>query len=183
MAITSALGFATFLSYLGYGYLDTWHGLGTLLMVPVYVFGLARTRRLVVSSVDIRKLVVNLLRPRDRLELGRLVIVIGAVGVVAAGLTILGIGMSHVFVPEDTHFIGLTRSEIDQISPRLVPLIAHDRAGFGGAVAVMGLTTLMSLVLGPLPGRCSRRSDSPGSSRSGLHSLSISRSVIRISGN
>jgi hypothetical protein len=30
------------------------------------------------------------------------------------------------------------------MNPRLVPLMAHDRAGFGGGVLTMGLTTLLS---------------------------------------
>jgi hypothetical protein len=34
-------GFLSFLSYLGYGYLDTWHGAATLLLLPVFVAGLA----------------------------------------------------------------------------------------------------------------------------------------------
>lgn len=30
--ITGAIGFGSFLAYLGYGYLDTWHGVATLLI-------------------------------------------------------------------------------------------------------------------------------------------------------
>jgi hypothetical protein len=42
--------------------------------------------------------------------------------------------MTSVFVPQDLEFIGMTRSAIGAINPHLVPLIAHDRAGFGGAL-------------------------------------------------
>jgi hypothetical protein len=45
-------------------------------------------------------------------------------------------------VPQDLAFIGLDRAAIDAIDPRLVPLIAHDRAGFGGGLATAGLTVL-----------------------------------------
>jgi hypothetical protein len=41
----SAAGFGSFLAYLGYGYLDTWHGLGTVLLLPVFVVGLLCARR------------------------------------------------------------------------------------------------------------------------------------------
>jgi hypothetical protein len=71
---------------------------------------------------------------------------------IGAGLTIQSIGMTTVFVPTDLAFMGLTRPEIDAINPRLIPLIAHDRAGFGGAVATAGLLTL-SAVWFSLPSR------------------------------
>ena len=149
LVISSALGFATFLSYLGYGYLDTWHGLGTLLLLPVFAVGLVLSRRCIEHTEPVKDVVGRVLvLPRDRLALGRLVILAGAGGAFAAGLVILGIGITNVFVPEDIHFIGMSRAELEAISPRLVPLIAHDRAGFGGAVAVISLTTLLCLLLG-----------------------------------
>lgn len=49
------------------------------------------------------------------------------------------IGIDVVFVPEDIAFIGLSRAQLDAANPRLVPLIAHDRAGFGGAIFTGGL--------------------------------------------
>lgn len=61
---------------------------------------------------------------------------------VGAGFTIQGIGMTHVFVPTDLTYMGLTRDKLNSINPHLIPLIAHDRAGFGGAVATAGLLLL-----------------------------------------
>jgi hypothetical protein len=150
LALTGTLGFVSFLSYLGYGYLDTWHGIGTLLLLPVFVLGLLRSRKLLSARGDWRKAAIALMSlPRDRVALGRLIILLGAGGTFAAGLVILGIGVSHVFVPEDIHFIGVNAEDLEAISPRLIPLIAHDRAGFGGAVAIAGLTTFLSLVFAP----------------------------------
>ncbi len=45
--LSVATGFLSFLAHLGDGYLDTWHGVGTALLLPVFVVGLVRTRRLV----------------------------------------------------------------------------------------------------------------------------------------
>ena len=59
-----------------------------------------------------------------------------------AGLVIVTIGTFVVFVPQDLEFIGLDRAALDLIDPRLVSLIAHDRAGFGGGLATTGLTVL-----------------------------------------
>jgi len=61
---------------------------------------------------------------------------------VCGGLTIMLVGMTRVFVPQDLKFIGLVSSELRAINPRLVPLIAHDRAGFGGGVASCGIIVL-----------------------------------------
>lgn len=74
---------------------------------------------------------------------GSLVFSGGATAV--GGLTILWVGVTDTFVPQDLEFIGLTAQQLRDINPRLVPLIAHDRAGFGGAVFTMGLTTLLCL--------------------------------------
>ena len=61
-----------------------------------------------------------------------------AIGMMGAGFTIQTIGMTSVFVQSDLTFMGLDRAQLDSINPRLVPLIAHDRAGFGGGVATAG---------------------------------------------
>ena len=44
---------------------------------------------------------------------------------------------------EDLAFMGLTRDGLNALNPRLVPLIAHDRAGFGGGLATTGLVLLL----------------------------------------
>ena len=71
--------------------------------------------------------------------IGRGLLLLSSVGITAAGLTIMTVGMTSVFVPEDLAFMGLTRPAITAINPHLVPLIAHDRAGFGGALASFGV--------------------------------------------
>lgn len=39
-AISGAAGFASFLTYLGYGYLDSWHAIATAVLLPVFLAGL-----------------------------------------------------------------------------------------------------------------------------------------------
>ena len=58
---------------------------------------------------------------------------------VLAGATILTVGMTRVFVPQDLEFMRVSIAELDAANPRLVPLIAHDRAGFGGGILSAGL--------------------------------------------
>ena len=62
-----------------------------------------------------------------------------AIGMFCGGATVMTVGMTCVFVPEDLAFLGLARADLHAINPRLVPLIAHDRAGFGGAVCCCGV--------------------------------------------
>ena len=42
------------------------------------------------------------------------------------------LGATEVFVAEDLAFMNLSRKSINAINDRLISLIAHDRAGFGG---------------------------------------------------
>jgi hypothetical protein len=57
---------------------------------------------------------------------------------VGGGLTIMVVGMTSVFVPQDLAFMGLSANDLHAVNPHLVPLIAHDRAGFGGGVCTCG---------------------------------------------
>lgn len=145
LALSGGAGFASFLAYLGYGYLDTWHGAATLSLLPLYGLGLARTRRLLPD----RGGPGVLLRPspgppwRSRAGVGRLLLMATGSGMILGGATVLFVGMTSVFVPQDLRFMGIDAAGLHAINPRLVPLIAHDRAGFGGAIGSAGLTVLL----------------------------------------
>ena len=69
-------------------------------------------------------------------------------GIAIAGLVITIVGMTTVFVPQDLEYFGDTRSAIASIRPHLLPLIAHDRAGFGGALASFGVAMVACLRYG-----------------------------------
>ena len=147
LACSGSFGFLSFLAYLGYGYLDTWHGAGTLLLLPVFAAGMWRSRRLV-GPLRVRgafRADVGASRLARRQEWGRTVLLGGAAATAIGGLAILRIGLTDTFVPEDLEFIGLSASDLRAINPHLVPLIAHDRAGFGGGVFTLGLITLLCL--------------------------------------
>lgn len=148
--LSGLVGFASFFAYLGYGYLDTWHGLATLGLLPFFLLGLVFSRPLPAESEGIR----SLLRPAVRWPwtsgagLGRVCLLAAALGLVFGGLVILVVGMTCVFVPQDLAFLGVGVEQLHALHPRLVPLIAHDRAGFGGAVCCCGLTLFLSVWCG-----------------------------------
>ena len=144
LALAGGVGFLSFLTYLGTGYLDTWHGVATLVLLPIYALGLAAIRGTLQEPTALRALAASGASPPrgSRAWLGRAFLLLAGFGVTVAGLTIATIGSVVVFVPQDMDFIGLSRSQLDAIDPRLVPLIAHDRSGFGGGLATTGLTVL-----------------------------------------
>ena len=134
LTFSSLAGFLSFLSYLGYGYFDTWHGAATLALVPMFAAGLIRTRRLRRDAVAPMALDLH-----SGSGVGRALLLLSSIGISVAGLTIMTVGMTTVFVPQDLEFIGMTRAAVNAINPHLVPLIAHDRAGFGGALVSFGV--------------------------------------------
>ena len=73
---------------------------------------------------------------------GQLLHVAQAMAFLAAGTTIALVGVTEVFVPEDLEFLETTAEALRSVSPRLVPLIAHDRASFGGMIVASGLCFL-----------------------------------------
>lgn len=145
---SGVVGFGSFLTYLGYGYLDTWHGAATLALLPCFVGGLWKSRQLVIAKTAPSGNAPSwrtMLHPsaelhwQSRAGVGCICLLAVSIGMIGAGFTIQAIGMTCVFVPTDLAFMGLNREQLDVINPRLVPLIAHDRAGFGGAVATVGV--------------------------------------------
>lgn len=142
LLLSGGVGFASFLTYLGYGYLDTWHGAATLLLLPCFAWGMARTY----ATLRRPRHPGCLLRPgvrarwRSAFGVGRALLLLTSVTLVAGGVTIMAVGMTTVFVPQDLAFMGLSPADLHAINPRLVPLIAHDRAGFGGGLCSTGVT-------------------------------------------
>jgi hypothetical protein len=84
--------------------------------------------------------------------MGRACLTFAAVGMILGGLAIMIVGITKVFVPTDLAYIGATRGELEAISPRLVPLVAHDRAGFGGGLFSGGIAILAAVWCGARPG-------------------------------
>src|SRR5262245_24708034 len=134
LALSALAGFLSFLAYLGYGYLDTWHRAATLALLPLFAAGLAQTRGLRRVRLEPRPLD----RP-SRGGAGSPLRRLASVGIAIAGLVITTVGMTSVFVPQDLEFIGQTSTAIGAINSHLIPLIAHDRAGFGGALVCFGV--------------------------------------------
>lgn len=143
LTVSGLLGFGSFLTYLSYGYLDSWHGTATLVLLPIFFAGLVASRAPAqrpaapwLQSAEGRR------APRLQ-RFGRWLLLGTGGGIALAGAVILYLGSTEVFVAEDLSFMGITRNTLDVINPRLVPLIAHDRAGFGGGLATTGVVIII----------------------------------------
>jgi hypothetical protein len=143
LASSGLVGFLSLLTYIGYGYFDTWHGAATLALMLSFFGGLVRARGLRRHPVEAIPLDL-----RSGRRAGRALLLLSSVGIGLGGLTIMAVGMTTVFVPQDLEFIGMTRDAIRAINPHLVPLIAHDRAGFGGALASFAVAMFASVRYG-----------------------------------
>lgn len=148
-ALSGTIGFASFLAYLGYGYLDVWHAAATMLLLPLFAVGLTKSY----FHLNEPKHFKTLFKPaafswKSGAGVGRICLLLTAAGMIFGGLTIAVVGMTSVFVPQDLTYMNLTVDDLNRISPRLVPLIAHDRAGFGGALATTGIAVWFCALCG-----------------------------------
>jgi hypothetical protein len=150
LVVSGAIGFGSFLLYLGYGYLDTWHGMATLGLLPCFAWGLVKTHSILDKPAPVSSLICGSepLRWDSAYAAGRLLLLATAFCLAAGGLIIASVGITTVFVPQDLQFMGLSADELRAINPRLVPLIAHDRAGFGGGVCCCGVTMFFCIWCG-----------------------------------
>jgi dihydroorotate dehydrogenase len=138
------IGFASFFLFVGYGYFDPLHAATSVILFVVFVLGMrGQLPALQLSFPNLRN------DRRWRLGLwGQLLVVAIGVGLLLGGLAICGFGVSVVFVPSDLEFMGTTAEALTAANPKLLPLVAHDRAGFGGALVAEGVLVLLTALWG-----------------------------------
>ncbi|HWT00799.1 MAG TPA: hypothetical protein VN256_11175 [Pyrinomonadaceae bacterium] len=143
--VSAFTGFASFFLFLGFGYLDIFHAFVTGVLLQLLLLGVhARLGTYTPSS-----------RPDARGDRawrlglwGQLLMVIHGFALLAAGAVISVVGVTHVFVHADLEFMRATAETLLAANPRLVPLVAHDRATFGGMLLAGGWVFLMPALWG-----------------------------------
>jgi hypothetical protein len=140
IVVSAAVGFLSFFLFLGYGYFDPLHALSALLLLPLFLLGLR-------GPADAPPEVpVPDLRNDHAWRLaqwGQLGIVGLGIGLLVAGFAVAFVGVTTVFVPQDLAFLCTTATALRATNEQLLALIAHDRAGFGGALVSDGLGVLL----------------------------------------
>jgi hypothetical protein len=138
-------GFASFFLFLGYGYLDTFHAFVSAVLLQFLLLGVHCKLGTYTPEV------APPLRG-DRVWLrslwGQFLLILHGFALLGAGLAISTIGVTQVFVHEDLEFMQTTGEALRAANPRLVPLIAHDRATFGGMLLASGCVFLLPALWG-----------------------------------
>ncbi|KRE73832.1 hypothetical protein ASL11_05805 [Paenibacillus sp. Soil750] len=138
------VGFSSFFLYLGYGYFDPLHAAVAVVLLPMLLLTLRGLK-----DYPSRK-PPGLRNDRVwlRAQWGQCCFVILGFGLGIGGLTISFVGITEVFVPSDLAYLGVTSSQLSAWSEAIVPLIAHDRAGFGGALFSLAVAITASALWG-----------------------------------
>jgi dihydroorotate dehydrogenase len=142
---SAGVGFFTFFLFLGYGYLDPLHAFVTAVLFQFLLFALHSRLPSPVQTA------APSLREDWRWrwsQWGQLLFVLEGFGLLTAGLVISGVGVTRIFVHEDLAFMDTTPEALAAISPRLLPLVAHDRASFGGMLISFGLAVELPALWG-----------------------------------
>ena len=143
--ISAFTGFASFFLFLGFGYLDTFHAFVTASLLQLLLLGVHA--KLGVYTPETRPDLRG--DGAWRMSLwGQLLLVIHGAGLLAAGAVISLIGITQVFVHADLEFLGTTAETLASANPRLVPLVAHDRATLGGMLLASGWVALLPALWG-----------------------------------
>lgn len=145
LLVSGTVGFGSFFLFLGFGYFDPLHALVSALLLPCFVLGLLGPHH-EPPHIPVPSLRND--RTWRRGQWAQAVFVLLGAGIIGAGITIAAIGVRGVFVTQDLAYMRTTAEALHAASPRLVPLVAHDRAGFGGALVADGLAVLLAALWG-----------------------------------
>lgn len=145
VACSALAGFVSFFSFLGFGYFDPFHAFVTAILFQFLVLTvhseLPAPQRVAPPELH------NDWRWQAN-QWGQLLFVVHGATLIAAGIVISVIGMTSVFVPEDLEFMQTCAADLIEAHPQLVPLVAHDRATFGGMLVACGMATLLPALWG-----------------------------------
>lgn len=152
--LSGYLGVSSFLSYFLTDYLDVWHGFGSVGLMLTITLGLVTSfptlpRPRSISQIWPKDLFATLASP---FTIGRLILSVWAFGMMVGGFLVLETGVVRVFVPEDLQFMRSSIDALRQINPQVIPFVAHDRIGFGGALISCGVAALGCIWHGLKPG-------------------------------
>jgi hypothetical protein len=139
LLISGLVGFPTLFYFLGTGFIEPLHTLVVIVLFPVFVVAVWRKP----SIPRWQALPEGPESERRRALWGQLLMIGLGGGLFVAGAVISTVGLTSVFVPTDLAFLGTEADALRSADAQLLPFIAHDRAGFGGALMSSGLTVLL----------------------------------------
>lgn len=140
VVVSALAGFVSFFSFLGFGYFDPFHAFVTAALLQLLLLTIHANLgpRRSMEPPDL----YNDARWKAN-QWGQLAFVVHGAVLITAGSVISYVGVTSVFVPEDLQFLHTTAEHLFSAHPALVPLVAHDRATFGGMLLACGFATLL----------------------------------------
>ncbi|WP_433201800.1 hypothetical protein ACQP1G_10985 [Nocardia sp. CA-107356] len=137
--LSGLIGFPTLFYFLVIGFVEPLHVLAAVVLFPMFLLAVwhkPTTRHWTVPPQCPE-------RVRRRALVGQLVMIATGVGVFIGGVVISTVGLTFVFVPTDLRFLDTDAATLRAANSHLLPFVAHDRAGFGGAL----MATAVAIVL------------------------------------
>ncbi|WP_214325015.1 hypothetical protein [Nonomuraea sediminis] len=137
--VSGATGFAAVLYLFVHGYLEPLHLALAAMLLPLFAAAVLRPaeRPGWTSSPEGPE------RERRRALTGQLLMVVTGFGLLVGGVGVSVVGLTGVFVHADLEFLATDPGVLRAANGRLLPFIAHDRAGFGGALLAAGLAIML----------------------------------------
>ena len=143
VSASALAGFLSFFAFFGFGYFDTLHAFVAAMLFQVTV-------QVLVGQEGGAPAWVALPDEEDatwrRAQWAQLLWVTHAAGLLIAGVVILTIGMTSVFVAEDLDFLCLTAEQARAMGDKLIAVVAHDRATLGGMLLASGVAMLLPVL-------------------------------------
>ncbi|WP_222123091.1 hypothetical protein [Streptomyces sp. SLBN-118] len=137
--ISGAVGLPTVFYFLGTGFVEPFHTALTAVLFPLLLLTVWRSPARPRWSIQ-----PDAPEPlRRRALTGQLLMILTGTGLLIGGATISVVGLTRVFVPTDLVFLGADAAHLHAAGPHLIPFIAHDRAGFGGALLSAAIAIIL----------------------------------------
>ncbi|WUV48177.1 hypothetical protein OG563_08255 [Nocardia vinacea] len=137
--LSGLIGFPTLFYFLVIGFVEPLHVTAAAVLFPMFL--LAVWRKPTTAHWTVPPECPEWIRRRALV--GQLLLVATGVGVFIGGVVISTVGLTFVFVPTDLEFMHTDAATLEAANTHLLPFIAHDRAGFGGAL----MATAVAIVL------------------------------------
>ncbi|MGV0593148.1 hypothetical protein [Mycolicibacterium porcinum] len=144
LLISGSVAFLTLFYFVGTGFVDPLHTLVVVTLFPM-LLGAVWNKP---DPPRWRSLPDGPESQRRRALWGQLLFIGLGAGLAVAGATISFVGLTDVFVSTDLGYMHTHGAALRNADPQLVSFIAHDRAGFGGALIGSGLAIALIAMWG-----------------------------------
>jgi hypothetical protein len=139
LLISGVVGFLTWFYFVFTGFVEPLHALVVVVLLPMFLLAVWHKP----TTPSWQTLPEGPESLRRRALWGQLLMIGLGGGLLTAGAVISMVGLTSVFVPTDLAFLGTGSDTLRSANSELLPFIAHDRAGLGGALISGGLAVLL----------------------------------------